>query len=229
VIELSREGNVFVLTMQSGENRFNRSFVEGFGSALDEVEAVTGSVALVTIGGTEKFYSNGLDLDWLQGEGRSEFGIFVERVIDLLARFVALPIPTVAALNGHCFAAGAMLALAHDYRVMRADRGYFCLNEVDIGLPLHPGMQALISARLNGRALRDCVLAGTRFGGADALDREIVDSAVSGDQVRAVALERAQALAAKDRATFAALKTGLVKNLAAEMRAGLTQLYPSKS
>ena len=35
---------------------------------------------------------------------------------------------------GHAFAGGAILALSHDYMVMRSDRGFWCLNEVSIGL-----------------------------------------------------------------------------------------------
>lgn len=43
------------------------------------------------------------------------------------------PVPTVAAINGHCFAAGMMLALACDYRVMTDGskrNAFLCMNEV---------------------------------------------------------------------------------------------------
>ena len=56
--------------------------------------------------------------------------------------------PTVAAVQGHVFAAGAMFALSHDVRVMRADRGFFCLPEVDIRIPFSTGMSALVQGRL---------------------------------------------------------------------------------
>jgi len=36
--------------------------------------------------------------------------------------------------TGHAFAAGALLTLAHDYRVMRVGRGWFCLPEIKLKL-----------------------------------------------------------------------------------------------
>lgn len=45
-----------------------------------------------------------------------------------------------AALQGYIFAAGTMFSLAHVFRVMCADRGYWCLPEADINLPFTPGM-----------------------------------------------------------------------------------------
>src|ERR1041385_9256357 len=122
VVDVTREGGVFVLTVKAGENLFNRGFVDAFNAALDEVERASGPAGLVTVGGSEKFYSNGLDLAWLgSDEGRDHAATFVQEVIALFARLLTFPIPSVAALNGHAFAAGGMLALAHDFRVMRAD------------------------------------------------------------------------------------------------------------
>ena len=212
MIDLRREGSVFVLTLQAGENRLNRPFLDALNRAFDTVEASPGPAALVTVG-EEKFYSTGLDLDWLGGEGQSEAPRFVDAVIALFARLVALDVPTVAAINGHAFAAGGMLALAHDFRVMRADRGFFCLNEVDIGLPLHPGMVALVKSRLGAGVLRDVVLTGARIGGAEACERGIVDEAVPAAEVLPRAIARAATLAQKDRQTYTALKRGIYADL----------------
>ncbi len=209
-IEITRDGAVFILTMNAGENRFNRGFLAALAGALDEVEGASGPAALVTVGGSEKFYSNGLDLAWLgSDEGREEGATFVEDTIRLFARFLTLPIPSVAAINGHAFAAGGMLALAHDFRVMRADRGFFCLPEVDINVPLAPGMTALIQAKLAARVVVETLLTGVRLGGPQCVERGIVDAAVPGPDVLPRAIERAAALAVKDRSTYGALKRGL--------------------
>lgn len=208
-IDLRRDGNVFILTMQAGENQFNRPFLDAFTRALDEVEHSSGPAALVTTGGQEKFYSSGLDLGWLAGDGQSEGGAFIRSVLRLLGRVLVFPIPTVAAINGHAFAAGAMLALAHDFRVMRADRGFFCLNEVDIKLPLAPGMTKLIHSRLSPTSFRDVILTGARIGGNEARDRGIVDDAVPAEEVLPRAVARAAALADKDRSIYGTLKRGM--------------------
>jgi enoyl-CoA hydratase/carnithine racemase len=68
MMELTREGSVFVLRMNDGENRFNPEFVRSFNAALDEVERAGAPSALVTTG-AGKFYSNGLDLAWMGTDG----------------------------------------------------------------------------------------------------------------------------------------------------------------
>jgi enoyl-CoA hydratase/carnithine racemase len=219
-IDLRREGPVWVLTMGEGENRFNRSFLDALNGALDEVERSSGPAALVTTGGQEKFYSNGLDLAWLSGDGASEGGAFISAVLKFLGRVMAFPLPTVAAINGHAFAAGGMLAFAHDFRVMRADRGFICFNEIDIKFPLAPGMTALIKSRLNMATCRDMILTGARIGGADAHQRGIVDEAVAAADVLPRAIARGAALADKDRATYGALKRGIYRDVLALLEGG---------
>ncbi|MGI8937917.1 MAG: enoyl-CoA hydratase/isomerase family protein [Iamia sp.] len=68
MIELETRGDVRVLHLCEGENRFNRGSVDAIHAALDEVVAAQGPVALVTVG-EGKIFSNGLDLDWMGSGG----------------------------------------------------------------------------------------------------------------------------------------------------------------
>jgi enoyl-CoA hydratase/carnithine racemase len=201
---LDRDGDVVVLDLGDGENRFSPDWVAAVGAALDEVAAAEGPRALVTTA-SGRFYSNGLDLEWLAAhqEQRADYVGSVQR---LLARLLALPVVTVAAVPGHAFAAGAMLTLAHDFRVMRADRGFWCLPEVDIGLPFSPGMSALVQARLTPQAAHEAMVTGRRYGGTDALAAGLVDAAVPEDAVRDTALELARGLTGKAGDTLGTIK-----------------------
>jgi Delta3-Delta2-enoyl-CoA isomerase len=221
IMDLKKQGDVFVLTMQSGENRFNRTFVNALNEALDTVEKSSGPAALVTVGGENKFYSNGLDLAWLSGDGQAEAPEFIKTVLKLLGRIMAFPVPTAAAINGHAFAAGAMLALAHDFRVMRSDRGFFCLPEVDINIPFAPGMTALIKSRMTPNVFRSLLLTGARIGGIDAKELGIVDDAIPGDDVLSKTVARVAPLAGKDRNTYRAIKRGMYADALALLEGGV--------
>ncbi|GLH96647.1 enoyl-CoA hydratase-related protein [Phytohabitans aurantiacus] len=202
---LDRHDDVFVLDLGDSENRFHPDWLASVGAALDEVEKAGGPRALVTAA-TGKFWSNGLDLDWLSANG-DQFERYAAGVHGLFARMLTLPVITVAALQGHTFAAGAMLSLAHDVRVMRADRGFWCLPEVDISIPFTPGMSALIQSRLTPRTAHEAMTTGRRYGGADALAAGIVDHAVAEEAVRTTAIELAGSLAGKAGDTLATIKT----------------------
>jgi enoyl-CoA hydratase/carnithine racemase len=205
MIELERDGDVHVLRMVAEDNRFNARFVTALNQALDEVEGSTGSAALVT-SGAGKFYSNGLDLEWMGGISAEELQEHMDNVHDTFIRMLTFPAITVAALNGHVFAAGAMFALAHDYRVMRSDRGFFCLPEVDIKIPFTPQMDILIRSRLPKVVAHEAMCTARRYGGSEAADRQIVDHAVGEAEVLPRAIEIAQGLAGKDRGTITAIK-----------------------
>jgi enoyl-CoA hydratase/carnithine racemase len=203
MVDLSQHGPVWILRMDDGENRFHRSSIADLHAALDTVEAVEGDRALVTTG-SGRYYSNGLDLDWLMaGDGVEGF---IEEVHRLLGRVLGFPAYTVAAVNGHAFAGGAMLAAAHDAVVMRADRGYWCLPEVDLGLPLTPAMYATVAAHLPRATLAEAVLTGRRYGGVEACAAGIAADAVAEDEVLTRAVTLAAEMAAKDRTVLTAHK-----------------------
>ena len=194
-----------MLDLGDNENRFHPDWLTAVDGLLDEVEKTSENVALVTTA-SGKIWSNGLDLEWLL-EHPEQFTAYSVQVHRLLARVLSLPLVTVAALQGHAFAAGAMLSLAHDLRVMRADRGFWCLPEADIDIPFSPGMSALIQARLTPQTAHEAMVTARRFGGDEAYARQIVDRAVAEDEVRATAIELARANAAKAGPTLQTIKT----------------------
>ncbi len=212
MLDLARHDDVFVLTMKSGENRFNAAFCNALDRALDEVQASSGPAALVTVG-EGKFYSNGLDLDWMATAGAEASQACVGHVHRLLGRLLTFPVITVAAMNGHAFAAGAMWTLAHDFRVMRSDRGYFCLPEIDIQIPFTPPMAALIQARLSKFTAHEAMTTGKRYGADEALQRQIVHSVAPEQDVLRSARELAKANAAKSRSTLAAIKKTMFREV----------------
>ena len=205
-INLHYEEKIAILDLGDDENRFSPEFLNEINAHLDDVIGADAHGLVTTVGG--KFFSNGLDLDWLMAHG-DQTQSYVGRVQGMLARFLTLPIPTAAAVVGHAFGAGAMLALAHDFRVMRSDRGFFCFPEVDIRIPFTPGMAALIQAKLTPQAAVASMTTGRRFGGDDAAELGIVDAVAGEGAVTAAAVDIVRPLDGKDAGTLGAIKQAM--------------------
>jgi enoyl-CoA hydratase/carnithine racemase len=202
---IDTNGPVAVATMANGENRLGTPALAAWTAMLDSVAGNPEVSSLVVIG-NDRYWSTGLDLDEVGGMSANDSMAFMRSVDLLLGRLLTAPFITVAALNGHTYAAGALLALAHDYRVMRADKGFFCLPSVDVGIPFSPGMSALISSKLGQPTSHDLVVSGRRIGGLEAASAGVVTRAVPAEQVLDVAVEYAHAFSGKDREVLATVK-----------------------
>lgn len=124
-------------------------------------------------------------------------------------RLLTFPLITVAAVNGHAFAGGMMLALACDFRVMNADKGMMSMNEIFIGLPLPNSFATFLRLRLPYQALRDTVM-GRRWVQSELLENGIIDETAPGDKVLERAIELAKAEAPKVcLGTWGAIKDGM--------------------
>jgi len=207
---LERHGEVFVLTLCDGENRFDPDSVAAIDDALDRVEAVSGPAALVTTG-EGKYFSNGLALEWMlrgAAEGdpdRSRRNL--EAVYALLARLWTFPVPTVAAVNGHWFGAGALLGLVHDRRVARADRGWFCMPEAAMGVGIAAPLVAVLRAALPVAAFRDVCVTARRVTAVEAAALGFVEEVADGDAVVERAVAWAAARASSHRSSLADIKS----------------------
>ena len=198
MIDLTKEGEVFTITLNDGENRWNTTFVREFGAALDKVEASEGPAALITTSSDPKFFSNGLDLEWRASEGEHKGGdreVFGDEFMKLMGRIITLPVPTVAAINGHTFGAGLMCALCHDVRIMREDRGFACANEIEIGMVIPKPELALFRHKLPMNTFYETVQLARRWTGPEALAAGLVQQTASMENLLEVATRRAAELA----------------------------------
>ena len=98
-----------------------------------------------------------------------EMELFGQRMAEIHQRFLILPCPTVAAVNGHAFAGGAFVAMSCDYRIMREDRGWICVSEVDAGVPLPDSMMEVLRGKVPPASARDAILTGKRYAADEAI------------------------------------------------------------
>ena len=211
---LQYQDTIAVLTLGDDENRFSPDWLDAVDAQLDDV--VANAQALITTG-VGKFYSNGLDLEWLGAHG-DRLQWYVGRVQSLFSRILTFPLPTVAAINGHAFGAGSMLAVAHDYRFMRNDRGYFCFPEVDINIPFTPGMAALIQAKLLPQTAVTAMTTGHRYGGEEAHAAGIVDGTAPETDLVGAAVDRVRPILGNDQGTLGAIKTTMYTAVTGALR-----------
>lgn len=206
--EISDDCLLFIMTMCNGQNQFSPDSVKSFNQALDSILAETVKIgkqnpsvqraALVTVG-QGKFYSTGLMLN--DPEVQKDLPKHLSKnYLPLMGRFLVFPIVTVAAINGHAYAGGMVMAMANDFRIMREDRGHLCMNEIELPSPVPAGMAAIINAKTSDpAAIRDCFLSAKRFTAQESLKLGLVDKICSEEaclnEAKQLAKEKARLIA----------------------------------
>ena len=215
MFETRQHQDVTVAIWNDGENRLHAASVAAWHTLLDDLEArPIDTPAALVVTGTGKFFSNGLDLEWLSAHP-DEGMEMLHSLNRLFGRLLLAPWYCVAALNGHTFAAGAMIACAFDHVVMRTQRGYWCLPEADLGLPLTDEMFAVVSTRLHGPTLSEAINTARRYSSEEALAERIVDQICEIERLEEVAIQRAQVMATKSRKVIAKHKVQIYRVQAA--------------
>lgn len=196
MVTLTKEDEIYILDLGASDNVFNLHSMGQIEDALETVAASRGPAALLTTA-RGKIWTVGFDVDWMTSRPSDDKD--VEEIIKALERIISqllqLPVMTIAVIQGHCFAAGALFAMAHDVRMMRTEKGYFCLPEVELDVPFSTGLSTLLQRKLPSATAFEAMLTGRRYGAAEALRAGIVDDAFPLNQLRESALERAKTLA----------------------------------
>ena len=215
-LEYGLDDGVAVVKMTDGENRFNPDFLNDVLELLDTLESDTDARTILVHSGHEKIFSNGIDLEWLAPviqagnvAAAKEFFYLLNRVF---IRLLTCPMITIAAINGHAFAGGAIISCAFDFRFMQTGRGFFCLPEVDLGIPFLPGMNALLSKAIPTYKLEELQYTGGRLTAEDCETHHIIQRAHAPQAILEETLAFAKGLN-KRRQVIAELKGRLNRHI----------------
>ena len=205
-----------VASLTMNESKFNMTSVTEFLSVLNEIEKDTNAKALIVRSSDEKIWSNGLDLDWLlpliqKGE-RSVTDGFTAKLTELFRTMLLYPMITVAAITGHAFAGGAVLACCFDFRFMRKGRGYLCFPEVDLGIPFIPSFTALMKKAIPMDLVEDMQLTARRLTAEECEARHIIVKACTMDELMSEAMSFAKGLN-KERPIVTRLKNVMHRDI----------------
>ena len=214
-LDLEKNGDVFVVTLDnpSTGNAINTASLSAHREILAELETVKENSAVVVTSSDPKSWCVGLDFDWIREQSEQEFGETFREVEEVFERWALLSLPTIACITGHCIAGGAFLASVMDFRLMRADRGWFAFTEIDVKIPPSPKLYLMADLLPNKQAVRELLLTGRRVGGDEAQKLGLVDESHLQDKLLPRAMEFAQQLAQKDLKTYRKIKHLLKRDL----------------
>lgn len=211
-ISLDREEGILVITLARGKaNALTNEMVDELDHALNHARVDDRTHGVVVTSAGPKVFCSGFDVDEVFAYPPDVLTRYIRRFIGLFDNLRTLPKPTVAGLNGHTFAGGAILALACDERLMAEGDFQFALNEVSLGVVLPARMLRAMAAVLPGATARQMFLEGHVYKAADAQQHGIVEELVPVGNIRHRALTIARQLASRPPRAFAAHKQALVE------------------
>ncbi len=206
-IDITNKQEVAVVTINhKEENRFNGPFLNEIREVLKNCEEDNTIKAVVLTGGQDKYFSNGLHLQWMMEQTPDVLQEFLAGVSQLLKETALFGKPLVGAINGHAFGLGCIWSCGFDFRIMREDRGWACFPELDINIPFTPGMIAICEHCLGKRSFREMAFSAKRYTGPEAVNIGWADKTASKEDLLPKAIELASFMGTKAQPAFSISK-----------------------
>ena len=217
IMNWTNNEGVAILTMTNGENRQNLNFCRTFNTMLDEAMADKSVMAVIITSSDEKNFSQGIDVEWmlmnLQNKTLDQITEFVRAMNEMFKKLLTIPVPTIAAINGHAFGNGSILSCACDFRFMRSDRGFFSFPEVNLGIPFRNGMNAFLKKAIPSYKLVEMQLTGNRYTAPElAAHHVIVKACTDHNELMTEAITFAKTFQ-KKRGIFGEIKKRLYRDI----------------
>jgi len=217
IIDWEKDETIAIIRMNHGENRQNLDFAKTMLQMLDEAMADKDVTAVIITSTDSKCWSLGVDIDWLgkqlQNQAFQNIKDFMYGMDEVFKKLLLLPVPAIAAINGHAFGNGAILSCACDFRLMRSDKGFFCFPEVDLGIPFLPGMIAFVKKAIPYYKFNELKLTGRKAAATELETHHVISKAsANADELMKDALAFAKTFQ-KKRGIFKELKKRMHKEI----------------
>ncbi len=196
-----QDGPVTVLEFERGKaNALDTELLRELIHHLDDI--AKGPHRAIILTGRGSIFSAGVDLFRVVDGGRAYVEQFLPVLIDALTRLFTMPVPMVAAINGHAIAGGCVMASACDYRVMADGEATIGVPELRVQVPFPTAAIEILRFAVAGAHFQELVYLGRTYRVGEAKDIGLVDEIVAADKLLARAGEIARRMSEIPTATF---------------------------
>jgi polyketide biosynthesis enoyl-CoA hydratase PksI len=206
-VTLRREGDgIAIVSLVDGENRnaFTGPFVDDLLAVLGEASADP-DVRVIVLRGLPEIFCAGAHQDLLLqlASGELDAGdiLLSKAVLDL-------PVPAIAAMEGHAVGGGFALALCCDVLLMARESRYGC-TFMNLGFTPGMGITRLLQDAVGEYLAREMMFGGELVRGARFEARSGINHVLPRDQVWPKALQIARRIAEQPRHALQLLKANL--------------------
>jgi enoyl-CoA hydratase/carnithine racemase len=216
-IVLESKGEVALVRLANGvTNAIGSELLQDLSAVLPDVKSRFKGLVLA---GGDKFFSIGLNLPELlefDRKGMTEFwNLFDDTVLNLYT----LPMPTACAIVGHAPAAGAILALACDFRFAAAGSKRIGLNEIRIGVPVPYLADRMLRQVVGNRVANDLEYEAKLIEPEEAKAVGLIDAIAPAEEVEPRAVAQITELAAMSPLAFSLTKQHRTREIPSQFKA----------
>jgi enoyl-CoA hydratase len=208
-------GEVVVVSMTSNPvNMQNPAYFKDLNDAFDIIDGQY-SLQPIVLTGTGNIFSAGIDFNFsfamFERRNQQEIAEWYTDFRDSIMRVFCHPSLTIAAVNGHAFAGGLLLALACDARIAAPSATRFALNEVPIGIPMPMAYNELVNYRVGSAVAFEAIMTGKEYNLTQAHELGMIHSISGGDDLLQQAIAKAQSQTPETRIAYSHTKELLLR------------------
>ena len=209
MIDLSRDGELAILRLANPPvNALGPEFMEAIIAGLDKAEASDARALIVTGDGIA--FSAGADLFRVFDAPMEDLARGIATMSRMFERLFRFPKPTVAAVNGHAIAGGAVLTCACDYRIAGEGPHRIGFSELAVGVPFPRWALEILRFAVGAQHVRDLALVARTFSLDEAVRTGMIDEVVPAGDLKERASATARRLARVPAETYALTKAALL-------------------